>query len=75
MSLSDRSQFLSFIIFITPIESLLSANGSCDPVGISPIANSPTIVSILSAIARIEPMVVSGSISPANLGRYCSKIA
>ena len=63
------------MMLITPIADLLSAKGSVDPVGISPIAKSPAIVSILSARENIEPTLDSGSLSPANFGRYCSLIA
>ena len=63
------------IIFIIPIADLLSAKGSVEPVGISPMAKSPTIVSILSAREKIEPTLDFGRASPANFGRYCSLIA
>ena len=74
-SFKSNFQELFLIILITPIADLLKAKGSVEPVGISPIAKSPAIVSILSASEKIEPTLDSGRVSPANLGRYCSLIA
>ena len=50
-------------------------NGSRAPVGLWPIAKMPAIVSSLSATASAMPVRVAGSASPANRGRYCSRIA
>ncbi len=71
----EMSQRLSLMMFIIPIAFLLRPKGSCEPVGIKSTAKSPTMVSSLSAIASIEPVVVEGSSPPAYLGMYCSSIA
>ena len=63
------SILLSINILSTPNAWRLNAYGSWDPVGCIPIAKNPAIESNLSAIDRAIPDLVSGSISPANLGK------
>ena len=62
------SNFLSSNILNIPKAWRLRAYGSCEPDGFIPIAKKPAIESNLSAIDRAIPALVSGSISPANLG-------
>ena len=56
------------ITLAIPKAALLKANGSFEPLGITPTPKHPTRVSILSDIPAIIPSISVGNKSPWNLG-------
>ena len=68
-SFKDTLSLELIITFTIPRAALLSANGSFEPVTVTPTPRQPARVSILSQIPATIPSLVSGSLSPLNLGK------
>ena len=74
-SLKLNSQCFSLIMRRIPMAFLRRAKGSWLPVGTSPMAKRPQIVSNLSAKDTMVPVVDSGRSAPLATGMYCSRMA
>ena len=70
-----KSNLFSNTILINPIAALLKPKGSLSPLGSWLIPKIPTRVITFSAKLTAISTGFVGIESPANLGRYCSKIA